>query len=73
MTKGPELTMPNTVLSASGATPYLALLAAVAVHTRPLILLAGFLVAVRGTSGPKRSAMFADFAHHLASRHNSRR
>lgn len=39
MTKGPELTMPNTVLSASGATPYLALLAAVAVHTRPLILL----------------------------------
>jgi hypothetical protein len=65
--------MRNTVLSASGSTPYLALLAAVAVHARPLILLAGFLVAVRGTSGPKRSDMFTDFAHHLASRHSPRR
>ncbi|MER6038320.1 hypothetical protein ABT133_31160 [Streptomyces sp. NPDC001835] len=65
--------MQNTVLSASGSTPYLALLAALAVHTRPLILLAGFLVAVRGTSGPKRSAMFTDFAHHLAPQRCPRR
>ncbi|MER5376242.1 hypothetical protein [Streptomyces sp. NPDC002553] len=64
--------MLDTVLSASGSTPYFALLAAVAVHARPLILLAGFLVAVRGTSGPKRSDMFTVFARHIASRHSPR-
>ncbi|MFI9616724.1 hypothetical protein ACIHCM_34455 [Streptomyces sp. NPDC052023] len=65
--------MLDTVLSASDFAPYLALLAAVAVHARPLVLLTGFLVAVRGTSGPKRSDMFTVFARHVASRHSPRR
>lgn len=65
--------MLTTYLSTAGATPYLPLLAAVAVHARPLILLAGFLAALRGTRGPKRGDLFTVFARHLAPQRRPRR
>jgi hypothetical protein len=54
------------LMSEAGYTPYLTLLTAVSVHTRQLALLAGFLVAVRGTSEDNRSEMFSAFARHMS-------